>query len=283
MGQGASRGHPASTWWTRGLRVPWWWQQHPRGLSAEPGGGGNRARRRERVSARPVACALPRTAGDAARLGTHVSQETSLQAGAVPATRGKELRRGPEEPRPAQGQQPAPRTPPGLGFRRRHAGPQGVLASRAPGGNREHAWKGRRPRTPPPLPGARGAQRPLGRPQGQVALCLRLREAQPRRRGGWRSGHAGPVALRAAVPPRGHRPTRTRSPQLLPPLRARVPGRGCGARLRLRGHAPCPTSVYPLLSSETCWVSGRPGHPESCPLCVELSAREDPTSKDAPL
>lgn len=247
MGQGASRGHPASTWWTRGLRVPWWWQQHPRGLSAEPGGGGNRARRRERVSARPVACALPRTAGDAARLGTHVSQEKSLQAGAVPATRGKELRRGPEEPRPAQGQQPAPRTPPGLGFRRRHAGPQGVLASRAPGGNREHAWKGRRPRTPPPLPGARGAQRPLGRPQGQVALRLRLREAQPRRRGGWRSGHAGPVALRAAVPP--WRPAT--GPQAhTHPLPAAPPSSpGPRPRPWLRGPSPPP---WPRALSDVC-------------------------------
>lgn len=209
MGQGASRGHPASTWWTRGLRVPWWWQQHPRGLSAEPGGGGNRARRRERggaaaerVSARPVACALPRTAGDAARLGTHVGQETSLQAGAVPATRGKELRRGPEEPRPAQGQQPAPRTPPGLGFRRRHAGPQGVLAKRAPGGNREHGWKGRRPRTPPPLPGARGAQRPLGRPQGQVALRAAV---PPRRPATGPQAHTHPLPAAPPSPP-GPRP-----------------------------------------------------------------------------
>lgn len=138
-----------------------------------------------------------------------------------------------------------------------------------------------------PYPGHAGPRGLWGGPRGRwPCACVSVRPSPA-------AGAAGAADTRApwpcgrpsrhGVPPRGHRPTRTRSPQLLPPLRARVPGRGCGARLRLRGHAPCPTSVYPLLSSETCWVSGRLGHPESCPLCVELSAREDPTSKDAPL
>lgn len=42
--------------------------------------------------------------------------------------------------------------PPGLGFCGRHVEAHGVLAGRAPGRNCEHAWKGRRPRTPPPSP-----------------------------------------------------------------------------------------------------------------------------------
>lgn len=248
MGQGASRGHPASTWWTRGLRVPWWWQQHPRGLSAEPGGGGNRARRRERggaaaerVSARPVACALPRTAGDAARLGTHVSQETSLQAGAVPATRGKELRRGPEEPRPAQGQQPAPRTPPGLGFRRRHAGPRASwrggpqeetanTAGKAGGLVRRH-----------PYPGHAGPRGLWGGPRGRWP-CARV-SARPSPA----AGAAGAAAPRAAVPPR--RPAT--GPQAhTHPLPAAPPSPpGPRPRPWLRGPSPPP---WPRALSDVC-------------------------------
>lgn len=231
---------------------------------------------------------------------TGVSQEMSLQVAAVPETRGKELHRGPAEPSQAQGHQPAPRdtanqrgcqprtprslTPAGLGFRGRHAEAQGVLASRAPRRNCKHAWKGQRPRTPPPSPcGTRGQMAP-GRPKEQGTLrshlhCLGGRKASPR--GGLHSRHTCSVAMRADVPATVSQ-VHTRSLPKAPPSSPdpRVPGHGCRAGLSLRGHVPCLTCV-PLLSSRNLLGFGPAGTPQVIPP-LHL-AREDPTSEEAPL